>query len=570
MANTTIQLKKSGSTGNSPPSLNIGEVAINYADGKLFYKDALGGISYIKNTDSFSTVNANSSLILATSPTDILNIVPGNNITISTNTTSKTITIESTGGGGGGDGDLAAAAYAQANNASGNTVALQAVNNTQNTNITAVNSFTQAAFNEANTKVESFYQNTTPSIANTGDIWVNSDTGFEYTNFGNVSIPIWAETGPTGVAANTLYLQAVNDLQNTNIISINTFAQAAFNKANTGSGGDLAAAAYAQANSASGNTVALQAQMTTTNTNIISINTFAGSAFNSANAGVTLATAAYAQANNASGNTVALQAVNSTQNTNITAVNTFAGSAFASANAGVTLAAAAYAQANNASGNTVALQAVNTTQNTNITAVNTFAGSAFNSANAGVTLATAAFNSANAGVTLATAAYAQANNASGNTVALQAVNTTQNTNIISINTFAQAAFDKANTGGGGDLAAAAYAQANNASGNTVALQAVNTTQNTNITNVNTFAQAAFDKANTGGGGGGSSTGYLANSVIFADSTGTLSNTANLKFTSTNNVFEVNGEIHIANTSTASFGSIIFNAANNSIDFIITT
>jgi hypothetical protein len=37
--------------------------------------------------------------------------------------------------------------------------------------------------------------------------------------------------------------------------------------------------------------------------------------------------------------------------------------------------------------------------------------------------------------------------------------------------------------------------ANNASSNTVALQAVNTTQNTNITSINTFAGAAFTKAN---------------------------------------------------------------------------
>ena len=53
-----------------------------------------GGSSY-----SFSTINANSSLILASSPTDTLNIIPGNNITISACTSSKTITINSTGGG---------------------------------------------------------------------------------------------------------------------------------------------------------------------------------------------------------------------------------------------------------------------------------------------------------------------------------------------------------------------------------------------------------------------------------------------------------------------------------------
>jgi hypothetical protein len=37
MANTVIQIKNSGTTGNTPATLNTGELAINYADGKLFY-----------------------------------------------------------------------------------------------------------------------------------------------------------------------------------------------------------------------------------------------------------------------------------------------------------------------------------------------------------------------------------------------------------------------------------------------------------------------------------------------------------------------------------------------------
>ena len=37
MANTTIQIKNSGTIGNVPTTLAPGEIAINYADGKLFY-----------------------------------------------------------------------------------------------------------------------------------------------------------------------------------------------------------------------------------------------------------------------------------------------------------------------------------------------------------------------------------------------------------------------------------------------------------------------------------------------------------------------------------------------------
>ena len=43
MANT-IKLKNSGTSSNVPSSLEYGELAINYADGKLFYKDSGGSI----------------------------------------------------------------------------------------------------------------------------------------------------------------------------------------------------------------------------------------------------------------------------------------------------------------------------------------------------------------------------------------------------------------------------------------------------------------------------------------------------------------------------------------------
>jgi hypothetical protein len=97
MSNTAIQLKKSGASGNTPSGLAFGEVALNYADGKLYYKNSLGGTSYISNQSTFDTINSNGSLILATGTTDTLSFVAGDNITISTNTTTKTITINSSG-----------------------------------------------------------------------------------------------------------------------------------------------------------------------------------------------------------------------------------------------------------------------------------------------------------------------------------------------------------------------------------------------------------------------------------------------------------------------------------------
>jgi len=45
----TIKLKNSGTSTNVPSSLEYGEIAINYADGKLFYKDSNASIVHINN-----------------------------------------------------------------------------------------------------------------------------------------------------------------------------------------------------------------------------------------------------------------------------------------------------------------------------------------------------------------------------------------------------------------------------------------------------------------------------------------------------------------------------------------
>ena len=65
MANTTIQLKYSNTSGNIPSLLANGEIAINIVDGKFFYKNGTGQIVSFAgsgNVYSFSTINANNSL----------------------------------------------------------------------------------------------------------------------------------------------------------------------------------------------------------------------------------------------------------------------------------------------------------------------------------------------------------------------------------------------------------------------------------------------------------------------------------------------------------------------------
>jgi len=95
MANTTIQIKKSATPAATPSSLANGELAINYADGKLFYKAANGTIVEFSTSDgnNFGTVNANGTLLVSDTQGDVFSIVPGNNITIVGDAVNDKLTI---------------------------------------------------------------------------------------------------------------------------------------------------------------------------------------------------------------------------------------------------------------------------------------------------------------------------------------------------------------------------------------------------------------------------------------------------------------------------------------------
>ena len=292
-------------------------------------------------------------------------------------------------------------------------------------------------------------------------------------------------------SANTIYTQGVDNTQNTNIASVNTFAGSAFDKANTA---DVKAqAAFDSANTNASNINVIQGVNTTQNTNISSVNTFAGAAYDKANSANVLAQAAYDKANtsitsdqyardtanNASANTIYTQGVDVTQNTNITNVNTFAGSAYDKANTADVKAQAAFDSANTNASNISIIQGINDTQNTNITNVNTFAGSAYDKANTADVKSQSAYDKANTADVKSQSAYDKANTAAANTVYSQGVNDTQNTSITFLNVYTQAAFDKANTGVSSSVDQYARDKANSA---------------------NVLAQAAFDVANTAASG----------------------------------------------------------------------
>ena len=124
MANTVFQHKRSGTPSNVPGSLELGEIAINYADGLLFYKNTTGHIVSISGSgggggNDFGTINANGTLVVADTPGDILNLVAGNNVTFGVDAVNDIITINASGGSGDISPafDAANAAYDQANTA---------------------------------------------------------------------------------------------------------------------------------------------------------------------------------------------------------------------------------------------------------------------------------------------------------------------------------------------------------------------------------------------------------------------------------------------------------------------
>lgn len=94
---TTIQIKKSGTPGNVPLStaLAFGELAINYADGVLWYKNANGTVTPLTTGggggNAFSTISANGTLLLPDSNISILTINAGSALAITANAITDTI-----------------------------------------------------------------------------------------------------------------------------------------------------------------------------------------------------------------------------------------------------------------------------------------------------------------------------------------------------------------------------------------------------------------------------------------------------------------------------------------------
>ncbi len=236
MANTVIKLKKSSVASHLPTAgqLEHGEIALNYADGKIFYKDPANNIQQISGSaNTFYTVNAGGTLLVSTSPTDILTINPGNNIEITGDFLTDTLTIAANLKS---VFDTANAAFASANNvspqiapardtanaaydtanaafAAANNVSPQiaptrdllnvafGVANASYVSVNAAYTVANAAFAKANLAASAAtinIGNAPPTGVNPGALWWDTISGRMFIYYTDDDSTQWVETSPAG------------------------------------------------------------------------------------------------------------------------------------------------------------------------------------------------------------------------------------------------------------------------------------------------------------------------------------------------------------------------------------
>ena len=350
MANTTtIILKNSGTTGNIPTSSNLqfGELAINYADGLLFYKAANGTVLSISGSGGGGGTGngqaafdqSNLALLVAQSAFDTAN-------TKYTQNTSPLLVVDTINFTTGNYGTIRSNVGA-INLISNNYVQLQynpdpfaSPENNENTSWVWVDS--GGVYLETNDS---------PATGNYSGVHLLRDlsqvkifTRLNVFTFGSNTL-----TFPDGTSQATAYYSIVFDTANNayNKANIaNVIASAAFDAANAANQSSIVTSAFARANAAN-----LIANLAYDKAN--TANLFAVAAFSQANTANTTSVAAFAQANTANTTSVAAFAQANTANTisvaafaRANAANLIANLAYDKANTANLFAVAAFAQAN--------------------------------------------------------------------------------------------------------------------------------------------------------------------------------------------------------------------------------
>jgi len=418
VANTRIQLKFSTVASNTPTGLANGEIAINSADGKLYYRTPSGSITYLNATypaglttevqfndagslgsNAAFTFNKTTSVLTVTGNVSTTNLISSGYIQFADGTKQYTANAGSGSGSGTANtsGWLAnSVIFANATGYLSNTNNLQfftsnnvlqvttlttvgTSGNITNVNYISANGITTTGSSGNISGVNFVYANN--YVANTGGYFQFADGSKQYT--ANADSGAYAFANTVNIKVDSVY--AFANIANIKVDSVYAFANIANIKVDS---------AYAFANT---------------------VNIKTDAAFTRANTANTTADAAFSKANGA--NTIA-QAGFDFANT----VNIKVDSAYAFANIANIKVDSAYAFANTVNIKTDSAYAWANTINIKV-------DSAYTQANSANILAQAAFNAANsAGGALSQAAFDKANSA---------------------NVLAQAAFDKANTGGTG-------------------------------------------------------------------------------------------------------------------------
>ena len=375
MANTVIQLKKSDVPNHIPAPIHLanGELAINYADGRLFYKDAAGAVQQISSgSNSFSTINVAGSLLTAAVRNSILTINQGDNIIFSTDIINDSFSISANLTP---VFQIANAAFDYANTLSGG-IDITAVYNEANAAYTVAN----AAFNAANNAVTDFSPafnraNSAFDKANSANV-LAYNTGIGANSYTNISVE--SANNYAGLMANAANSYAAS--LTPDLTAANNYAGVMANSANAYAGSvGISANNYAgyMANAANAYAASLTPDLSP--------------AFNKANAAYTIANSAFDYANGigtyeSASYTVANAAFDKANSANALAYNTGIGA--------------------NAYTNSVSISS------------NNYAGYMANAANAYAASLTPdlspAFNKANSAYTVANASFDKANNALAN------------------------------------------------------------------------------------------------------------------------------------------------------------
>jgi hypothetical protein len=307
---------------------------------------------------------------------------------------------------------------------------------------------------------------------------------------------------------------------NANITFLTGFSQGAYNQANSANvlaqyAADKANAAYNYANTLSGSTgVDSYARIVANSTAVVANIVAAGLVATNTNTAIALA-----------GVTAA--------NANILFLTGFSQGAYGAINATAIVANSTAVVAN---------QALGISQSTAIVANSTaivanIALSVLPSMNANISIALAGVSAANSNINFLTgfsqnafnkanAAYDYANTLSGSTGVDSYARIVANSTAVVAN-----------------IVAAGLVATNT---NTAIALAGVSAANSNISFLIGFSQSAYDKANTGGSSNTSSpiSGWTPNAVIFANSTGYLSNTTSFQFYSTNNTGRIAGTLYV--------------------------